>query len=216
MINEKTLELNITNELLQEYRRVDPKAIALGLSLQKETHLGYDSRILGSFPQTNLITLYQYKAPLRRKRTALGNGYLFHLNDCKHRDQHLILWVQTGGRTPNIVYYVLPCILNLNDAYLLSPNLLQETYFLDVSNIDPLFIGRRIHNIVVHPQLLVAEIFSESEAQVNIISYTKMKELIATKKGITIERFRSSLKAEKNNDLKSKKHPISCFITSQR
>jgi hypothetical protein len=97
MMNEKTLELNISNEILHYYRQYDPKAISLGISPRKEAKVGYDSRILGTLPQNFKMRLYQYKSPLRRKRTRLGNGYLFHLNDSKYKDQHLILWVQTGG-----------------------------------------------------------------------------------------------------------------------
>ena len=44
LANEKTLELNITHEILQICRRYDPLAFTIGTTLVQESYLGYDSR----------------------------------------------------------------------------------------------------------------------------------------------------------------------------
>jgi hypothetical protein len=105
--------------------------------------------------------------------------------------------------------------MNLNIAYNLSPNLLNETYFLDVSDVDPAFIGHIRHDLIVHPQLLIGELFSDSEKQVNLIPFSKMKEILLMKKGISIEEYRSNINNVKNNEIKSNQFSVSCLITSK-
>lgn len=61
MLNEKTLELNITYEILEICRNYDKHAFAFGTTLVQESYLGYDSGILGRLPRFWRASVFQYK-----------------------------------------------------------------------------------------------------------------------------------------------------------
>lgn len=67
ILKEKTLELNITHELLEISRRYNKRAFAFGTTLIQESHLGYDSRILGRLPHSWVASPKQFKRAKRRR-----------------------------------------------------------------------------------------------------------------------------------------------------
>jgi hypothetical protein len=102
MISEKTVELNLTTELvnyLYVMTRVRPYILAP--SQAQEGTLGFDTAI--GFPGTGRPYLIQYKRAEFRVRR---NEYLYHLNHTARQDQHLRLYVLE--RMGWDVFYALP------------------------------------------------------------------------------------------------------------
>lgn len=151
MLNEKTLELNISTEFLNICRRYDPQAFMFGTTLRQESYLGYDSRALGQLPQFWRTAVFQYKRVFERRiNTQLGDEYIFQINNNGNRDQHIFLYWMSGGR-PRVALYVLPLFVTLNDVRNLAPNLLQQTFFADAADIPPWLIQLSTHPLGLSP-----------------------------------------------------------------
>ena len=98
MPNEKTLELNITHELLEISRHYDKRAFAFGTTLIQERLLGYDSRILGRLPHYWVTSPIQFKRAKRRKQIGRNQFvYVYDINNNTYNDQHLILYSRLAG-----------------------------------------------------------------------------------------------------------------------
>ncbi len=100
-ISEKTLELNLCDELLSLYRQKYPKAFWYGPTLHEEKKLGYDA----SLENTNGYCLFlQFKRPLKYSGTNPKTyPYWFKIQ----RDQNNILFM-LSKTFPRAVFYVFP------------------------------------------------------------------------------------------------------------
>jgi len=160
-VNEKTLELNITHEILSIVHRFDRHAFAFGTTLRQEQQFGYDSRVLSSLPSTWRSAVFQYKRAYEVWQDSQGNPtYWFEINNNTHNDQHQMLHHFSGGQH-NIAFYIFPAFLQLNELRQHATYLLSRTYLADVTDIPPALVGNVPHDIEVFPHLLTARIHSE-------------------------------------------------------
>ncbi|MCG8407729.1 MAG: hypothetical protein MI923_21225 [Phycisphaerales bacterium] len=127
-VSEKTLELNVSAELLGIFRKKhDKKAYLRGLTQAEENAEGVDVFVRLS-PRTVLYAL-QFKAP---KNSDDGWPYRFTINE----EQHRLLYDLTRLQM-NSVYYVFPCYAQPQKVYSHAPRLLKDTYMVPVEWFDP-------------------------------------------------------------------------------
>jgi hypothetical protein len=131
MISEKTVELNITTELVNWlYVVTDVRPYILAPSQRQEGTLGFDATI--GFPTTGRPFLLQYKRAEYKVRT---NEYVYHLNHNTTQDQHLRLFVlELLGWD---VYYALPKFHLPNEVVANRQHLLPMTLFIKPSSMIP-------------------------------------------------------------------------------
>jgi len=206
MLNEKTLELNICAEFLKICRRYDPHAFVFGTTLKQEKYRGYDSEVFGRLPQFWRAAVFQFKKALRKKPTPSGYEYTFQINNNGQHDQHLFLYLMSGGR-PFVSLYVLPHLINLTDIRNQAPNLLGQTYFADAKDISPSLVNNTPHFLITYPSLCLGKIRSE---EIKIKLYTLEEVIMAIterKMGVSIEELRANLTAPKTKEaeLRSKR-----------
>lgn len=208
MLNEKTLEMNMTYEILSICRTCDPHAFAFGTTLVQERNEGYDSRTIAMLPPSWLTSALQYKRAKKVRNSINGPVYIFEINNNTWNDQHFILYFHIAGGRQNVAFYILPAIATDNEFYSSLPNLLARTWLIDVTDINPWFIGNRKHEIHLFPQVPYAEVHSESNKQLRLVTMQGFKELAAEGKiGIPIKEMRENLlkKHEENVKTKSKR-----------
>jgi hypothetical protein len=195
-LNEKTLELNISTEFLNICRQHDPQAFMFGTTLKQESRSGYDSTALGNLPQFWRTAVFQFKRALSKRITALGDEYTFHINNNGNRDQHIFLYLMSGGR-PLTALYVLPLFITLNDLRNQAPQLLGQTVYADAAHIPPWIIDNTPHTLLVYPAQGFAIIHSE-ERRIKVSPFKELTTSIAEKKiGVTIEELRANLKRQR-------------------
>jgi hypothetical protein len=165
MVAEKTLELNITAELLEYYRMFDSKCYFKGLTLREEGIQAYDGALMRGGSVLGVL-FFQYKA-LKK-----GISY-FWINNNRNRDQHNILL--NLALMPRSVFYVFPLFMTDQDVANRSPNLLQETYFVDVRDIGPL--TPQWHRVEIDTTNLQATVYSEPK-KVKLIPGRRMTEIL--------------------------------------
>lgn len=145
---------------------------------------------LTRMPPTCITSPLQYK---RAKHRLPSDEYVFEINNNTYRDQHLLLFLLSGGRR-NVVYYALPAMQD--DAEFISyiPHLLPRTFFVDVAQILPQQVGFQRHRIILDSQNRSAVLRSK-ETQIEVISAEQYEELIAKKKlGITVAELLENMK----------------------
>lgn len=130
-VSEKTLELNVTAEIIQLVRGLPgcDKAFWLGLKQDQEARWGMDE-ILSNVPRGYHMVL-QFKSPKSRPQDT--TPYNFTIND-KQNDNLLKL----ARSRSNAVYYVFPHYNTLSRLSDDSPTLLSDTWFLRIADLDGL------------------------------------------------------------------------------
>jgi len=196
MPNEKTLELNITHELLEISRRYDKRAFAFGTTLVQESHLGYDSRILGRLPHSWVVSPKQFKRAKRRRQVGRNQFvYIFDINNNTYNDQHLILYHHLAGGRRKVAFYALPAIYTPNEFNNSLPHLLNHTFHIDVADINPNWVNRRRHQIHLYPHLGIGILHSEQERRLRAISSEEFIGLIAERQiGVSISTMLENMK----------------------
>lgn len=131
MISEKTVELNLTTELVNYmYVVTGVRPYILAPSQPQEATFGFDTSI--GYPTTGKPYLIQYKRAEFRVRK---NEYLYHLNHTSNQDQHLRLYVlELMGWD---VFYALPLFHLPTDVINKRQHLLPETLYLKPSWMIP-------------------------------------------------------------------------------
>lgn len=209
MLNEKTLELNLTKEILEICREFDQHAFAFGTTLRQESQYGYDSRILGNIPQFWRGSVFQYKKAKKSMRTLSGESvFAFQINNNTYRDQHAILHRFTGGRR-NIGLYVLPAFTTLRELNNFLPDLLNWTFFVDVTSISPYIVGNQPHEIRIYPQTSMGILLSDTEREIEVISSDEFKALLSKRRiGLPISALLENLRRiPKENERTFSKRP---------
>lgn len=125
-VHEKTLELNLSAEVLSAVRSTFPRAFLLGMTQERESRNGVDAAIQS---MRTMLGAIQYKAPLRPRypdewEFVLNGLQLVHL-------QSLERWF------PGRVAYFLPRIGTRNELSSNSPLYLQVTNALQVGPLAP-------------------------------------------------------------------------------
>jgi hypothetical protein len=128
MISEKTVELNLTTELIN-YSWVTTHRVhfALAPSQRMEAKLGFDTQVL-----SNGIGVYiQYK-----RAYVNGNIWTWHLNRTVQQDQHLKL--QNLEKAGNAVYYAFPFFHLPTEVEKFRRRLLLNTFWFKPLSINPI------------------------------------------------------------------------------
>jgi hypothetical protein len=164
MISEKTVELNLTTELVNFlYVITGVRPYILAPSQTQEGVLGFDTSI--GFPGTGRPYLIQYKRAEYRVRT---NEYLYHLNHTNRQDQHLRLYILE--RMGWDVFYALPLFHTPTHVITNRRRLLPLTLYLKPSWMIP--VGG-IPSMVGHHEVRhnlttgVTTIYSEEGSEIN-------------------------------------------------
>lgn len=131
MISEKTVELNLTTELVNwNFHVSGTRPYILAPSQRAEGILGFDVSV--GYPGGN-PTLIQYKRAYFKSRS---NELEFHLNRNTRQDQHLRLFIlELLGHD---VYYALPLFYQPTEVIRFRRRLLIKTLFLKPSWIIPI------------------------------------------------------------------------------
>lgn len=196
MINEKTLELNISTEFLNLCRKHDPHAFLFGTTLKQERQFGYDSRVLGRLPPFWKIVVFQFKRPYKTRITYLGKEYTFNINNNTYKDQHILLYLMSGGRS-RVALYVFPLFITLQQVRNSSPHLLRKTLFADVKDIPPHLVDNRSHKVLIYPKYRMGIVKSE-RWKISLFSFQELlKEMLEKKIGIPVGVLLENLKSKK-------------------
>lgn len=123
LVNEKTLELNISHELMKILG-----VQIFGFTLQEEGSFGGD---ISFYPPLGNPLLIQYK----RTRSGIdGINGKFEINNNRRKNQHLILdMISRSGMVDT--YYFFPLIISDNFLTLNFGRLLEHTIIIEASNI---------------------------------------------------------------------------------
>jgi len=200
MVNEKTLELNVSTNMINDLRFIHPNAYLYGFDMRwEEPRNGLDSSL--NLPGANRLLAFQFKAP----KGSSGNIFWFKFNKGAHFHQHNILHVTADATNPQpTVYYVLPAypdmILFEND----SPNFLDRTYFINVFD-TPLIFDEQSHEFEIDTHNMTFIIHSKSDMGKGKIKNweTIKKDLISEKIGTSVSQFNekiSNFKVSINNE----------------
>lgn len=128
MISEKTVELNVTAELLNWLGYATGVVhTAIGPSQQQEGVLGYDVSVHGGSTAAALI---QYK-----RAYIAGSDWTWHLNRTKSRDQHARLQLLQASGYP--VFYAFPEFATVSSLVALRRRLLVNTFWYPPLSINP-------------------------------------------------------------------------------
>jgi hypothetical protein len=130
-VSEKTLELNISAELLQIIRGIPgcESAFWVGLKQDQEARWGMDE-LIRNVPRGYHMVL-QFKSPKALPRDSLP--YFFTIND--RQNNNLLRLAQAR---PQAVYYVFPHYNSLSRLGNVAPGLLDDTWFLRVFDLNDL------------------------------------------------------------------------------
>lgn len=131
MISEKTVELNLTTELVNYmYTVTKIRPYILAPSQSQEGTCGFDTSI--GYPSIGRPYLLQYK---RAEYRSQRNEYLYHLNRTSKQDQHLRLYaLELKGWD---VFYALPLFHTPTQVINERQHLLPKTLYLKPSWMIP-------------------------------------------------------------------------------
>jgi hypothetical protein len=190
-LTEKTLELNILKNMLEDIQKnFSPTAYLYGFSLRCESTTGLDASI--RVPSNPLMLALQFKKAVKKTNPTT---YVFNFNNNVYRNQHNIIYLSASRVYPPSVFYVLPAFVDINELLKSSPNFLTRTYLL-----NPLLIGpinnRRVHSIIANISSRTCIIRSEiSKKEIKLYSWREILEAIQTKEvGTNVRTFVDRIK----------------------
>ena len=128
-ISEKSLQLNVCAEMLQQIRTWPgcQKALWLGLTQRQERRTGLDELIRNVGTGSSLML--QFKAPW--PSSYVDDLYKFSINERQHEALE-----QLADDYPDAVYYVFPFYSKWIKADRHAPDLAQDTWLVPVSSIS--------------------------------------------------------------------------------
>ncbi|MFX1365822.1 MAG: hypothetical protein ACFFCE_00325 [Promethearchaeota archaeon] len=188
-MNEKTLELNIGAELLNNYEKEYDNCYIRGVSSNSERRVGYDFAL--ETPQDGIITYYQFKSPKEKD----GREYIFKINSGPYHDQHQALVHTDGGN--HMAFYAFPLIYDIQELIQFNRGLINRTAFVPVDNIK--FRNRNIeHKVYIHEDFLKNSDmhYFEVNSEINeAFLFKDLIEMIKTKRlGMRIRFFNDHMK----------------------
>jgi len=138
--NEKTLELNVSSNMLDIVRQDNPTAFLYGYTMQyEEPRNGLDTSL--NLPGNHRLFSFQFKKPKKQD----GDIFWFKFNDSTHNLQHNIMHVTATATVPfSTVFYALPAYSTMDDFEDDSPDFLQQTFFIDVLD-TPVILDLQSH-----------------------------------------------------------------------
>ncbi|MBA7504854.1 hypothetical protein ES706_03512 [subsurface metagenome] len=133
LANEKSLELNLTHQLLMRYR----SAFVVGTTLRAESTIGADSIIQTPYR----AVFYQYKASNPRKSVDGQRAYFRINNNYPRNDQHIRLHRLARAFGSGSFFYAFPLVVTDNYFQTNASNLVPMTIFVDVYNMPQFRVG---------------------------------------------------------------------------
>lgn len=175
MISEKTVELNLTTELVNYlYVVTGVRPYILAPSQTQEGVLGFDTAV--GFPGTGRPYLIQYKRAEFRVRK---NEYLYHLNHTAKQDQHLRLYILE--RIGWDVFYALPLFhtptqVITNRRHLLPMTLyLRPSWMMPIGGISAMVGHHEVrHNLTTGVTTIYSEEGSELNQQFDFFDFARI------------------------------------------
>ena len=140
-ISEKTLELNLSEELMTIVRAQHPNAFWYGPTLQDEKDLGYDTSLENA---AGIALFFQFKRPLKFAG-AEPKEFPYRFKIQKEQNNAL---VKLGKKFPKNVHYVFPLIGNDKELASAIPNIRKETNFTPIEIVGELS-GTNEHRVDV-------------------------------------------------------------------
>jgi len=160
MISEKSLELNITENLLRVTRNYFSRAFAYGFTLRQEARVGLDVSI--NLPYQSKIFCFQFKRPVSHNPPYL---YRFLINNNITRDQHLKLYLVSIVLhhifRKDIVFYSFPCFSSTYQLAHFSPNFLSQTFFVSPRVMPRGILDFNVHLVEIDSNSGKAAVFSD-------------------------------------------------------
>jgi hypothetical protein len=163
MISEKTVELNITTEMVRYFRSCFGysrsryyQPYILAPSQNQETTLGYDVQIGLSLSKSVFI---QYK-----RAEPISSGLEYHINYTSRKNQHYVL--KHFEKMGNNVFYALPLFYEDNFVIRERGCLLLHMAFISPSKINPMGGDIGKHKIVYNTASQNWMVFSEKGVEI--------------------------------------------------
>jgi len=188
-ISEKSLEINISENMLRELRNLSPefhKLFIYGFTIKEESRTGLDISIRLD-QNRNFLSAFQYKKPISKSESS----YRFYINNNSTRDQHVKLLI-ASDRAPNRVFYVFPAIIDTCELYEASPDFLEYCYFVKPEDIR--IFDNHVHIVDINVRTGRASVFSKERQQVNTYRWEDVKGFLKKEKMITIKTLRAEFK----------------------
>ena len=142
-ISEKTLELNLCEELMTLVRTKYPNAFWYGPTLQDERELGYDTSLENV---EGHVLFLQFKRPLKYLATN-PKAYPYRF---KIRTEQNNTLIRLAARFPRKVHYVFPLVGDANELITAIPEIRKETNFTPVEVVGDLDAPEK-HRVDVWP-----------------------------------------------------------------
>ena len=173
VISEKSLEMNVSENIVNIVRRNHPKAYIYGYSARIEGIHGLDCSI--NIPGHLRITSFQFKKPNSRS----DNNYKFTFNI---RLQHLkiialaIAIKEVLNKDPHI-YYALPCVCSSIDMESSSPRFIDKTLFVPVLHLKQ-YVDASKHNIIVNINTRTFIIQSQKQGKGKALTFDELWKVV--------------------------------------
>jgi len=171
LVSERSLELNVLSEAVNDLRRVYVKAYLVGYTARQEANHGLDVSIDAP---GRVLAAFQFKAPKKRA----GDTYVFVIGErcwtCGNPNvrrrrliaevlkelnieqgcinQHMLLYIVAYALKLKIgldVYYALPLVWTYSELERYVPHLLQRTVVIPVLSLPTTLLDCRRHRILV-------------------------------------------------------------------
>lgn len=195
--NEKTLELNVSSNMLDRIRVNHPNAFLYGYTMQyEEPRNGLDTSL--NLPGNHRLFSFQFKKPKKQE----GDVFWFKFNDSTHNLQHNIMHVTAAATAPlSTVFYALPAYYEMDNFEDNSPNFLQQTFFIDVMD-TPVILDLQTHEFEIDTINRTFEIHSdEILGKGSIWNWDKiLKKFYSKEIGISSKLFKTKLENYQNKD----------------
>jgi len=192
MINEKTLEINVLDDILKKVRKTNRKAFAYGVTLNFERRVGIDSSIEIS-PYASMFA-FQFKK--LKKKT--NDTYWFEFNNNKKRNQHYLIQraaLFSSSMKP-WVFYALPTFEDSISLSKSSPNFLKKTYFIDPIDVILLPPHNQKHNFEIDPKTRTYTVHSKVYRKKKLLTWNDLWVKVS-KNRIKISELRAKIKEKR-------------------
>ena len=153
-VHEKTLELNLSAEVLSRVRQRFPNAFLIGMTQERENRNGVDSAIQSV---RRFLGAIQFKAAYRPRypgdyRFSFSSKQLFHLRNL-------------AKRFPGRVSYYLPMVNSRDDLRLGSPSFLTRTARIRAQDVPSGSHGAWIDppRVIIHSELIEEPLVTAAE-----------------------------------------------------
>lgn len=162
--SEKALELNISENLVNLCRFINPRAYLMGYTLKSESIHGLDISL--NIQNGILGPSLQFKKPTRR-----GNVFKFSINNNNNRDQHLHLFLLSHVfeliQNYSPIYYAFPTIASPNELDILSPNFLRNTFFISPLWFPLSILNHNVHHVEINTSTNTIIVYSKSGEKIS-------------------------------------------------